>query len=382
MPLSLLTVSDKDINKMEVEALVNVTSTDHQGVNQPVFRQRDEAIIKNACTRLAFLQDMESGKVDLDVGNLSHRFTAHMNAHMILHATLTAKHIISTTAPVYIDGKHGEELLLRSCYIDALNLAQSSGCKSVAFPLIASKVYEYPQEEALAIATNAISDWLSTNDMDVTLLVLDKKAFSPSKALLHDVDSFIDSHYEFRANHKYRGFLGKIKATNDRTIAEQAGKHELSRSGRYIRLIDQYPHIEFSDSDPFGVDEYAEKLRRLHEELGEKLDDSFSVALIELINSKGKKAVEVYKRANIDRKLFSKIRNEFYTPGKRTTIALAVALELSLDETKDLLKRTGYTLSRSLLFDVIIEYFISQGNYNIFEINNVLFSYNQPILGG
>lgn len=114
----------------------------------------------------------------------------------------------------------------------------------------------------------------------------------------------------------------------------------------------------------------------------EQLDEPFNATLLRLIDAKGKTDAQVYRRANIDRKLFSKIRTgKGYTPGKRTILALAIALELTLEETDDLLKRAGYALSHSRKFDVIVEFFIVSGIYDVFEINQVLFQYDQPLLG-
>ncbi|GED68010.1 hypothetical protein BRE01_17120 [Brevibacillus reuszeri] len=231
-----------------------------------------------------------------------------------------------------------------------------NSCESIAFPLISSGIYGYPKAEALRVATSAIQDFLVDHDIEVFLVMFDKAAFDVSKKLLGEVKAFIDENYvddyvDYRRQNQFLQVeLDAIKAAD----------------------ADAPKSIIFEEMKTGGL-----------EDLVGDLDEPFAETLFRLIDAKGKTDVEVYKRANLDRKLFSKIRrNKGYMPSKCTAIALAVAMELSLDETDDLLERAGYVLSRSQKFDVIIQYFITSCNYNIYEINEVLFSYDQPLLGG
>ena len=246
---------------------------------------------------------------------------------------LPAKYIIHAAGPVYRSWDAAQsERLLRSAYLESLRLARRHRCASIAFPLISSGIYGYPKEEALRVATAAIGDFLMQHDMEVYLAIFDKASFAISQKLAGAVKSYIDENY--------------------------VSAHQVSRRG----LLEV-------------------ESRAIEARLG-NLDEPFHVALLRLIDAKGKTDVEVYKRANIDRKLFSKIRKgKGYLPGKRTVLALAIALQLTLRETDDLLERAGYALSHSQKFDVIIEYFILSGRYDIFEINEVLFQYDLPLLG-
>jgi hypothetical protein len=204
--------------------------------------------------------------------------------------------------------------------------------------------------------------------------------------ILNDVETFINTHYEFKCNNKYKGFFGVIKARADKEKYEQQDHYSPREFYTVVPKPEGIRSTDIMGSDP-SVYDYIREIERKNTELIKKahidfLEESFSSTVMKLISAKERKPVDVYKRANIDRRLFSKIQSDkTYMPSKRTAVALAIALELSLDETNDLLKRAGFTLSRSLLFDVIIECFITKGNYDIFEINDVLFMYKQPILG-
>lgn len=333
------TIVRQDLTKMKVDAIVNAANTELQmggGVCEAIFKAAGASELQTACKKLAPIQ---TGDAVITPG-----------------FGLPAKYVVHTAGPVYHGGKNAEEEQLRLCYINSLKRAIENKCKNIAFPLISSGIYGYPKDEALRVATGAIQDFLREHELDVYLAVFDKEAFSLSEKLIGEVESYIDEHYV--VEHKFtRRELLDIER-------EALGESDI---------------ISYNVQSPMQVPTVGTGI----DELVGSLDEPFSETLLRLIDAKGKTDVEIYKRANLDRKLFSKIRTgKGYTPSKRTAIALAVALELSLDETDDLLERAGYALSHSQKFDVIIEYFIVSKKYDIFEINEVLFKYDQPLLGG
>ena len=339
------TIVRQDITKMKVDAIVNAANTDLQmggGVCGAIFKAAGAAQLQAACDKLA---PIKTGEAVITSG-----------------FDLPAKFVIHAAGPVYrYQNAEQSEKLLRSAYMESLRLAIENNCESIAFPLISSGIYGYPKDEALQVATATIQDFLINNDIDITLVVFDKSAFTVSRELLGAVESYIDEHYVDTHQIKRRKLLD---------VERQA----ISEADERANIFNE-PLLEEMLA-PIGAPAPLDDL------VG-NLDEPFSQMLLRLIDAKGMTDVEVYKRANLDRKLFSKIRsNKGYMPSKRTAIALAVALELSLDETDDLLERAGYALSHAVKFDVIVEYFITNGEYDVFEINEVLFEYDQPLLGG
>ena len=339
------TIVRQDITKMKVDAIVNAANTDLQmggGVCGAIFKAAGAAQLQAACDKLA---PIKTGEAVITSG-----------------FDLPAKFVIHAAGPVYrYQNAEQSEKLLRSAYMESLRLAIENKCESIAFPLISSGIYGYPKDEALQVATAAIQDFLINNDIDITLVVFDKSAFTVSRELLGAVESYIDEHYVDTHQIKRRKLLD---------VERQA----ISEADERANIFNE-PLLEEMLA-PIGAPAPLDDL------VG-NLDEPFSQMLLRLIDAKGMTDVEVYKRANLDRKLFSKIRsNKGYMPSKRTAIALAVALKLSLDETDDLLERAGYALSHAVKFDVIVEYFIANGKYDVFAINEVLFEYDQPLLGG
>lgn len=266
---------------------------------------------------------------------------------------LPAKFVIHTVGPIWMGGSYSEKELLESCYLSSLKLAKEYNCETVAFPLISAGAYGYPKADAIRIAVDTINGFLLENDMTVYLVVFDKKAFSISGKLFADIQSFIDDNYVDIFNNR-----------NRRT--EMFFEQKEMQICCNMSVADE----SFDSSPAFSLEHELEKV-----------DESFSQMLLRKIDEKGMTDVQCYKKANIDRKLFSKIRSDiYYKPRKNTALAFAVALELSLDETREMLEKAGYALSHSSKFDIIVEFFIRKGNYNIMEINEALFAFDQTLL--
>ena len=272
---------------------------------------------------------------------------------------LPAKYVIHTVGPIYNDGKHGEKVLLESCYRESLALAKDHNCETIAFPLISSGVYGYPKDQALKVAIDVISDFLLRNEMTVYIVIFDKAAYTISEKLFSDIaeyidDNYVDEHTDYRRE--------SIRRNAPMAPCAKRKKANID----FLEICDCKAMVAEDDLDA--------KLRQI--------DESFSQMLLRKIDEKGMTDAECYKKANIDRKLFSKIRSDIhYKPSKPTALAFAISLELSLVETEDMLRKAGFALSHSNKFDIIIEYFISKGNYNIFEINEALFAFDQSLLG-
>ena len=269
---------------------------------------------------------------------------------------LPCRYVIHTVGPVWNGGKYGEREQLASCYRTSLVLAKEHCCETVAFPLISSGIFGYPKDQALRVAADTIGQFLLGNDMTVYLVIFDRKAYQISGKLFADIAEYIDDHY--------------VDAHTDTRRERLRGSFDLQSQ----------PLSVYEDAAPQYAS--ASVASGNLDDLLAHLDAGFSETLLKLIDRSGKKDSEIYKKANMDRKLFSKIRNNpDYKPSKSTAIALAIALELNLDETRDLIARAGYALSASSKFDVIIEYFIMQRDYDIFKINEALFAFDQSLLG-
>ena len=333
MPLQIVR---NDITKMKVDAIVNAANSSllgGGGVDGCIHRAAGPELLAECRT----LGGCETGSAKITKGY-----------------RLPCKYVIHAVGPRWRDGKHGEREKLVSCYRTSLALAKEHGCETVAFPLISSGIYGYPKDQALKVAIDTVSDFLLENDMTVYIVIFDRKAYQIGEKLFSDIAAYIDDNY--------------------------VDEHTDSRSeqSRRMQMLSDEP-----EEETFGAPlaPMAASAKTLDDALSQ-IDESFSEMLLRKIDEKGMTDARCYKKANIDRKLFSKIRSDkLYKPSKPTALAFAIALELPLDETKELLMKAGFALSHSNKVDIIIEYFIEHGNYNIFEINEALFAFDQSLLG-
>ncbi len=329
MPLEIVR---NDITKMKVDAIVNAaneTLLGGGGVDGCIHRAAGPELLAECRT----LGGCKTG-----------------DAKITKAYRLPCQYVIHTVGPMWNGGSHGERKLLVSCYRTSLALAKEHGCETVAFPLISSGIFGYPKDQALRVAVDTIGEFLLHNDMTVYIVIFSRTAYQISSKLFADIAEYVDDHYVDVHTDSQRERLRQMSVLESRTLSADAAAAPMAVGGLDSLLA--------------------------------HLDAGFSETLLKLIDRSGKKDSEIYKKANVDRKLFSKIRNNpGYKPSKATAIAFAIALELNLDETRDLVARAGYALSASSKFDVIIEYFIMHRDYDIFKINEALFAFDQSLLG-
>jgi O-acetyl-ADP-ribose deacetylase (regulator of RNase III) len=325
-----LTIIRNDITEMETEAIVNAANTQLAaggGVCGAVFDKAGAEQMQAACAKLG---GCPVGEAVITPGY-----------------KLKAKYVIHAVGPVWQGGNQHEEELLRSAYRNSLELARSHKLKSIAFPLISAGIYHYPREQALAVALDEIQRFLMRHEMDVTMVLYGHSTAELGYRLQKDLKSYIDDHYVEEHYYKRQqvDFDNMLMAPPERVYRD------------HIPSLYQ-PAIDIRE------------------------EETFSEALLKLIDSKGISDVTAYKRSNIDRKLFSKIRsNKTYNPTKRTVLAFTIGLGLSMEEAEDLLVRAGYAFSPCHKRDVIVQWFLKNQKYDINQVNAALFDYDQELLG-
>ena len=414
MPLQIVR---NDITKMECDAIVNAANESlggGGGVDGAIHRAAGPGLHEECMT----LGGCRTGDAKVTGGY-----------------ALSCRYIIHTVGPRYRDGRHGERELLASCYRTSLRLAMEWGCESVAFPLISAGIYGYPKEQAMQVAVSEISRFLSEHELTVYLVVYDRDCFWISKKLVSDIAEYIDENYgethEDQSDRSRELFRAGADDMPDFPAAPtgappvpasplpgSAPPPALAAAPRSAPPAASMPaaaspQMQYAQREASGKPKAAKKPKapgkkrslwrsaaeRLEGkmppdaappmedaaglgELVNQLDESFSQMLLRKIDERGMTDAECYKKANVDRKLFSKIRGDvYYRPGRMTVLAFAVALELSLAETQDMMRKAGFALSHSNKADIIVEYFITRRIYNVFEINEALFAFDQCLLG-
>ena len=371
MPLEIIR---NDITKVSTDAIVN-TANPHVAIGPGT----DQAIYEAAGADKLLAARAK-------IGELKPGQAAYTPAF-----GLRAGHIIHTVGPAWRGGHFHERETAALCYRNSLRIADELGCESTAFPLISSGTYGFPKDEALKIAISEISSFLMGHDMTVYLVVYDRESFVISSKAFSGVRSYIEEHDVMppvsRRERSQRRATGAFPSAE---FYEESYRLEKSV------LMDQSAEKAVPESSAGGFADYEKgfigapalegKKKRFRalslEQILKRRGETFQQKLLRTIDRKGMSDPEVYKRSNIDRKLFSKIRSDVnYNPSKRTVMALIIGLQLNLDEATDLLQKAGYSFSPSSVSDLTVRYCIEQQIYDIHEINCYLFTFGEKTLG-
>ena len=378
MPLKIVR---NDITKMEVDVIVNTANEAPQystGVDTAVYHAAGEEELLAERKKIGW---MKEGEVALTPG-----------------FKLPARYIIHAVSPCYIDGTFGEEDLLRGCYRKSLQLAYENKFESIAFPLISTGGFGYPKEEGMRIAIDEINAFLLTHKMLVYLVVFDTAATKLGLSIYPDLEAYIDHHYvcEKRLEEygdRYFGSYYPDEANqkgyiSDRELVERSVRKPRSFA-KNLRIVEEgndelEEALSVGSCDDMSIDEYDKFFEEKESAIQERMKhmtDTFSEYLLYLIGQKGLKNVDVYKDALVDKRQFSKLKNNInYHPDKGVALRLCVGAKLNLDESKDLLARAGYALSPCDKRDIIFSYFFEKEIYDIMEIAVTLEEHGLPCI--
>ena len=388
-----------DITKITADAIVNTANP------EPTFMAGTDAAVYMAAGAEKLLEERRK------IGPIEEGEVAVTPAF-----GLNAKYIFHTVGPVWQGGGNNEKETVRKCYENCLKKASELNIESIAFPLISTGVYGFPKADALLIATSVLSEFLSDHELDITLAVFDNETFELSGKIFAGINEYIDEHYvEDKTAEEYGTYAagvslasynaagfgmvrdeapGACGAVEEEALEAPAEAEPKPRFADRLRSIGgrrshtrdevrksvQMPPPPSSSAEAMAKAPTPKK--RSLDDVVKNLTETWSESLLRLIDEKGYTDVEVYKRANVDRKHFSKIRSDKdYLPKKRTALAFALALKLNIDEAKDFLGRAGYAFSPSSKTDLIVQYFIENEVYEIMTINLALYEHDEPLLG-
>ena len=350
-----------DITKVKADVIVNTANPN------PICASGTDLAIYEAAGKEILLEERRA------IGKICRGDIAVTGAY-----NLDAKYIIHTVGPVWEDGTHNEFDILKSCYRKSLEKALELKCESIAFPLTSTGVYGFPKDKALQIAVSVFSSFLLENDIQIILVVFDKKSFQLSGQIVGEIDSYIDANYirQYR-DREYPARFGRGRRYMEPLPEALQYEERLMRSESDADICMDEEDAKCSMPEPCMLS--AEN--SLEDEL-ENIGASFHDKLFELIDASHIDNKDVWKRANLDRKHFFKIQcDEYYHPKKKTVMALCIALHLDLEQSKDLMARADWAFSPSSKFDLIVQKAIIDKQYDIMQLNVTLFQYTNEILG-